>query len=310
MKRWSVVAGSLVMVGLLWAADARAAEVVFSKVGPGGTSIFDFSRTNWGNGWKILLHQTTVGPNVIGYRPATGALSIERLNVSGGRNTNLGKRAGTPDLTGFTHFESVLHATGLHIILYRQGDGAVRIMRVAGGQFTPTFAGNWAPGWSHLEKFRSQGVPHILLYSGVTGRVHIDRLKPAGDGASIVWNGVWEPGYSHISPFILNTLPHMLQYRVGDGSVKIDILLGGGGFAQTLWSGRWKPGWIQFDTFRQKGIPYVLEYKFDGTCVIDRINYDGRGTTELYRSNWGPGWTSVSAFNLGTEGFIVRVRDN
>jgi hypothetical protein len=313
MNRWSLMVGGLLSLCLLGPGSsqtAEAAEVVFSKVGPGGTSIYDFSRTAWGNGWKILLYQSVKGPNVVGYRPSTGALSLEALNVSGGKNTNLGKRPGAPDMVGFTHLETIQHPTGLHVVLYRQGDGAARILRIGGGTFTQTYAGNWSPGWSHMEKFRANGVPHLLLYSSLTGRVHIDLLKPAGAGATILWKGNWEPGYSHLAPFLLNTIPHMLQYRVGDGAVKIDILLGRGGFASTLWSGRWKPGWIQFDTFRQQGVPYVLEYKFDGTAVIDRINFDGRGTTELFRTNWGPGWTNVSAFNLGNEAYVVRVRDN
>ena len=172
---------------------------------------------------------------------------------------------------------------------------------------TTIFSDSWTPGWSHIVPFVLKGHPHLLSYKAGIGTVNFDRINDDGRGTTTLAPTKWASDWTTIVSFQLGGKPHLFSYKASDGVFHIDRINDDGKGTTNVFQGSWTRDWTIIVPFEFNGKPHLLSYKqydplkqkdFQCPMDIDRINDDGKGTTNVHKGSWSPGWTHITAFQF------------
>jgi hypothetical protein len=156
------------------------------------------------------------------------------------------------------------------------------------------------PGWTAVVPFELAGQPHYLRYSAVTGKMGIDRVRPAADGVDVVHSVNWTAGWTSLASFRLGGQPHLVLYKVADGSLKFERVKPTGAGTDNVHAATWQKGRTTFMPFELGGVPHLLAYKGgDGNVVFEKVKPTGAGTDNVFTGTFTPGRTAFVPFTLG-----------
>jgi hypothetical protein len=251
-------------------ADAKGIDTIWStKTGE-----------NWTKGWTAFVPFALGGkPHYLAYKAGSGQVNIDRIRPDGKGVDAIWPTQGTETWSkGWTSFVPFLLGGKPHYVAYKVSNGQVNIDRIRpDGQGVDTVwpaqpGVKWQPGWTSFVPFLLNGKPHHLAYQSSTGKVHIDRIRPGGQGVDTLVETSWSRGWTSMIGFVLNGRPHILSYRKSSGYAKLSSVNDSGTETQSLWCDQWTKGWTAFFPFDLNGKRHHLTYKTgEGTLAIDVV---------------------------------------